>query len=323
MKKRAFVSVLAPRFSDFVRFRRLGAAGGDSQIPLLRYFDRFLDENQFAGPWPTRDVVQRYLESTAHLSPGSRCNRLSVIRQFCGYLRLFEAQCYVPPGNLLRDRRPRRLPHLYTQNEMKALLSAARQLGPPGSLRHMTYYTLFGVLYTTGLRCGEAIGLDLGDVELDKRVLCIRSGKFGKSRWVPMSCSTSLTLQRYIEQRARAAPNAPDQPVFVNLRAHRLHQQNIDQTFRHLLSQCGLRGGKGSPGPRIHDLRHAFACTRLLAWYREGKDVNALLPVLSTYLGHVKVTSTQVYLRATVELLEHANERFLQNFRLNVLQRGE
>ena len=93
--------------------------------------------------------------------------------------------------------------------------------------------------------------------------------------------------------------------------------------FRQVLERCGLRGGKGCPGPWLHHLRHSFACNRLLAWYREGKDVNALLPALATYLGHVKVTSTQVYLQATAELLEEANQRFLNNFRQNVSPKGK
>ena len=92
--------------------------------------------------------------------------------------------------------------------------------------------------------------------------------------------------------------------------------------FRQVLKRCGLRSGKGCPGPRLHHLRHSFACTRLLAWYREGKNVQTLLPALATYLGHVKVTSTQVYLHATADLLEQANQRFLTNFRQNVLAQG-
>ena len=223
---------------------------------------------------------------------------------------------------LAAERRAPRIPHIYTKDEIKALLKAARDLPPSGSLKPRTYSTLFGLLYTTGLRCGEAFALNLGDVDLRQKLLLVRKGKFGKSRWVPISPSTSVALQCYIEERSCVAAAAAEDPLFLTLSGRRLYHTNVDLAFRQVLTRCGLRGGKGCPGPRMHDLRHTFACTRLLKWYREGKDVQLLLPALATYLGHVKVSSTQVYLRATAELLEEANQRFLKNFRQNILEKG-
>ena len=196
----------------------------------------------------------------------------------------------------------------------RAMLRAARELLPTNSLRPKTYFTLFGLLYTTGLRCGRAFALNLNDVDLERNLLFVRRGKFGKSRWVPFSASTSAVLQRYREERLRVIPAVSESPFFVTPTGQRLYHTNVDLAFRQVLKRCGLRGGKGCPGPRLHHLRHSFACTRLLAWYREGKDVQALLPALATYLGHVKVTSTQVYLQATANLLERANQRFSPTF---------
>jgi integrase/recombinase XerD len=187
----------------------------------------------------------------------------------------------------------------------------------------MTCYTLFGLLYTTGLRVGEAIALDLADIDLARQRLYVDKSKFRKSRWVPMSPSTCTVLQHYMQERTRIFPAAPQDPLFVNLRGRRFFLQVVYTAFRQALSRCGLRGGKGNPGPRIHDLRHSYACNRLAAAYRQGGDVNALLPALATYLGHVCITYTQVYLRATVELLEMANQRFRKNFLQNVLNKGE
>jgi site-specific recombinase XerD len=323
MKNPDFLSVLAHRFSDFVAFRRSGGVNSHNQIQLLRPLDRFLFQEGFQGRWPPRDVVERYMDTAKHLHPGSRENRFSVVRQFCRYLRLFEPQCYVPEEMLPRERRPSRVPHIYTQPEIKTMLVAARELSPPGSLRPKTYFTLLGLLYTTGMRGGEAYSLNLDDVELEQNLLFIRKGKFGKSRLVPFSPSTSEVLQRYIKERTLVAPAAPDRPLFVNLNGRRLYHTNVELAFGQVLKHCGLVGAKGCPGPRLHSLRHTFACTRLLAWYREGKDVNALLPALATYLGHVKISSTQVYLRATAELLEEANQRFLKNFRQNISAKGE
>ncbi|MFQ5917432.1 MAG: tyrosine-type recombinase/integrase [Candidatus Binatia bacterium] len=323
MREIVFQSVLANRLSDFVTFKRLGGRDYRSQIRLLEYFDRFLCQEGFTGQWPTSDLVQRYLAGSKHLQPRGRGNRFSVVRQFCSYLRQFEPMCHVPEKKLVIERRASRLPHIFTEREIKALLEAARDLPPSGSLRPQTYYTFFGLLWTTGLRCGEAMALNLDDVDIDRRLLYVRQGKFGKSRWVPLSLSTCRVLRSYTQRRTAIGPPAREAPLFINLRHHRLHHQHIYDSFRKILRQCGLRGGKGSPGPRIHDLRHSFACHRLLLWYRQGQDVNALLPALATYLGHIKVTSTQVYLRATAELLEQANKRFHHNFLHNILQKGE
>lgn len=317
-----FLSVLAHRCSDFLVFRTLSGVAYPDQIPLLQYFDRFLAQEGFQGRWPTREVIESYAATVEHLHPRTQENRLSLVRQFCRYLRQFEPACFVPEQTRRRAT-SYRLPHIYTEPEMKAVLQAARMLPPVASLRSRTYFSLFGLLYCTGLRCGEACALNLNDVDLDQRLLFIRKGKFGKSRWVPIAVSTSAVLQRYLEERMRFAPTAPDSPFFLTGRGHRLYHTNVDLAFRQILLRCGLRGGKGCPGPCIHHLRHSFACTRLLTWYREGKDVQALLPILATYLGHVNFTSTQVYLHATAELLAEANQRFLKNFRQNISPKGE
>ena len=322
MSELTFLSALGHRFSDFLAFRRVGGIDSKSDRELLRYFDRFLAQEGFGGPWPTREVITAYLASIGHLNPRTQQNRLSLIRQFCRYLCQFEPQCFIPEDMLPRQPPRVRDAHIYSETEIQAILQAARALPPPGSLRPKTYATLFGLLYTTGLRCGEAFALNLSDVNLADRVLFIQKGKFGKSRWVPISASTAGALEQYLEARSRAAPPAPQSPFFITRNAGRLYHTNVELAFRRVLERCGLRGGKGCPGPRLHHLRHSFACNRLLAWYREGKDINALLPVLATYLGHVSIASTQVYLHASAALLEQASARFHENFRHNIAPKG-
>jgi len=179
------------------------------------------------------------------------------------------------------------------------------------------------LLYTTGLRCGEAFALNVNNVDLEQQLLFVHRGKFGKSRWVPISASTTLALQRYLHERSRVAPARAQSPFFITTTARRLYHTNVDYAFRDVLKRCGLRGGKGCPGPRLHHLRHSFACNRLLAWHRAGRDVSALLPALATYLGHVDIGSTQVYLQPTAELLEEANQRFHRSFLQNISTTGE
>jgi site-specific recombinase XerD len=323
MSQPVLASPLADRFTDFITFRRSSGADYCGRAKVLSYFDRFLSQQGFKGSYPTREILDGYWTSLNRLHPNTRANRLSVVRQFCLYLRQFEPQGYVPEPAVRAGQKLSRTPHIFTNDEIKALLVAAQHLSPPGSLRPMTFYTLLGLLYTTGLRVGEAIALDLADVDLARQRLYIHRSKFHKSRWVPMSASTRAVLKRYIQERTRIFPATPQDPLFVNLQGRRLFLQMVYTAFRQALSRCGLRGGKGDPGPRLHDLRHSYACNRLAAAYRQGGDVNALLPALATYLGHVCITYTQVYLRATAELLEMANERFHNNFLQNVLKKGE
>jgi len=323
MNQADFISSLADRLSGYLTFRRLGGIESKHQHRLLDYFDRFVHQQGFQGAWPTRDLIEQYLASIQHLQPGTRTNRLSVVRQFCRYLQQFEPQCFVPEPAMVHQRRPLRVAHIYTRTEIQAIVHAAWCLPPPGSLRPHTYATLFGLLYTTGLRCGEAFALNLREVDLEHNRLFITKGKFGKSRWVPISSSTADALHRYRNARLRVAPVLPDSAFFIIPTGRRLYHTNVDHAFRQVLKHCGLRGAKGCPGPRLHHLRHSYACTRVLLWYRQGKDINALLPALATYLGHVNIGSTQVYLRATTALLEQANQRFAAHFRHHICPKGD
>jgi len=161
-----FVSTLADRLSDYLAFRRLGGLESTHHAQMLRYFDRFLHQHRFQGSRPTRPVIEHYLASIQHLEPGTRANRLSAVRQVCRYLQQFDPPCFVPEPAMVRLVRPVRVPHIYSRTEIEAIVQAAWQLPPPGSLRAHTYATLFGLLYATGLRCGEAFALNLDDVDL-------------------------------------------------------------------------------------------------------------------------------------------------------------
>ena len=151
--------------------------------------------------------------------------------------------------------------------------------------------------------------------------LFISEGKFRKARWVPLSVSTCRAVQSYLNRRMRIKPHSPDSPLFLNLRSRRLHHCAVNQTFGQLLTQCKIPHGEPA-APRIHDLRHTFAVHRLLAWYRDGKDVNARLPWLATYMGHVDIYSTQVYLQATPELTEQVTQRFHEYYLQQVEHHG-
>jgi integrase/recombinase XerD len=138
---------------------------------------------------------------------------------------------------------------------------------------------------------------------------------------VLLSASTCQALERYVRTRVQIRPRSPDSPLLLNQRSRRLNHLTVNQSFRHLLRQCGIHH-RTHPGPRIHDLRHSFAVHRLLAWYRDGDDVNARLAWLATYMGHVDIHSTQVYLQPTAELIEQVNQRFHKHYLHRVKNNG-
>lgn len=172
------------------------------------------------------------------------------------------------------------------------------------------------------MRIGEALALNLKDFFSTEARLYIVEGKFHKARWVSLSAGTCQALNAYVESRLQRTPHSLDAPLFLNERGRRLHHVTVNHTFRYLLAQCAIAHNKRT-GPRIHDLRHTFAVHRLLAWYRDGTDVNARLPWLATYMGHVGIVSTHVYLQATAELLQEVCTRFRSHYLQQVQTQGE
>ena len=314
-------SPLAAQIQNFINLRRLSGTDYRSQAQLLGYFDRFLLEQQLSEPRITKETTERYLAGLSPLAPRTRSNRFCVVRQLCEYLTRSDALGYVPEPLKGIPSKGTHQPYIYRSSEIQALLGAASQLPPAHSLRPHTYQTLLGLLYSTGIRIGEALALNLEHLHSTERRLYIAEGKFRKARWVPLSASTCRALEHYVRKRVQIRPRSPDSPLLINQRSRRLHQCTANQTFRNLLRQCGIRHSKHT-GPRIHDLRHSFAVHRLLAWYRDGQDVNARLPWLATYMGHVDVHSTQVYLQPTAELVEQVNRRFHNHYLHQVKNNG-
>ncbi len=315
-------SCLATQIQNLITLRRLSGTTYRSQAQLLGYFDRFLVDQKFAEPRLTREITDAYQQSLLHLRPRVQYNRFCVVRQLAEYLARADPCSYVPEALKLIRPEMARSPYIYSSAELQALLAAAEKLPPVGSLRSDTYRTLFGLLYSTGIRIGEALALNLQNFhDADQRIY-IAEGKFRKARWVPVSTSTCRVLQQYITRRLRFSPRSSDAPLFLNQRACRLHHVMVHQVFRRLLRQAGIAYHQHT-GPRIHDLRHTFAVHRLLAWYRDGQDVNARLPWLATYMGHVNILSTQVYLHATPALIEQVDHRFHHHYLTHIQPNGE
>jgi integrase/recombinase XerD len=198
-------------------------------------------------------------------------------------------------------------PFLYTDEEIAALIEATNMLHSP--IRVATYQTLIGLLAVTGMRVGEAIGLDRYDFNAGLGIVVIRNAKFNKTRELPLHPTTVAALRRYITLRDRHRPAARTPALFISTAGTRLLYCNVQWAFRRLVCQAGLEPRTSSCRPRIHDLRHAFAGRTLLEAYRDGSDTQQRLTLLSTYLGHVDPAASYWYLSAAPELLAKAAER--------------
>lgn len=308
-----FRSNLAAHFAGFLALKRAVGCKYTHGTSILRDFDRFLAEQRFEGPI-TSQLLARWHALRPGLSAESHRGRQVLMRQFCVYLHRYHPETYVPDPLLGQRAIPRLRPRIVGPEQLQVLLAAVPEVasGRRFPLRPHTYRVLFILLYTTGLRISEARTLRLVDVDLGRRFMVIRETKFGKSRIVPFSDGLLELLREYLATRQQLlGPAAGDAPFFVTQYGRHYSKTSIGTVWQKLLRATQMGGGRGK-GPRIHDLRHSFATLRLLAWYREGVDVEARLPVLSTFLGHSSVGSTQRYLTILPEIQQAASERFRQ-----------
>ena len=277
---------------------------------ILDAFDRHLTVHFPKAKRITRNSVVGYLETTRHLHSMTRRHYLSCVRQFCRFLFHFDPKTYIPEKHLLPPAKIKIRAHIYSETELQSILRLTRQLGPPRSLRPHTFTAIFSLLWVSGMRISEVLNFNLGDVDLDTGVIYIRQTKFYKSRFIPLSLSSSEALRRYRNKRAKYGHNCHiAAPFFINGRGKRCNCRDIQYGFWNILQQLGMKTAQGRR-PRIHDFRHSFATGWLNEFYKSGKDPTAYLPILATYLGHSNIANTQVYLRPSMELLQTAGQKF-------------
>jgi len=280
-------------------------------------FDQYLLKNFPNVKVVSRKIVTDYLKTTCHLSSTTRSDRVSDLRQFLKFLFQFNTDTYIPEKSLVPPRKVKLKPHIYTEGQLLRLMEAARGLPPAGSLRPHTYVTIIGLLWVSGLRIGEVVRLNTEDVDLEQGLLHIRQTKFFKSRIVPISISTTDALSYYIKKRDFFCNNLKSiNPFFVNQRLVRCNKHTIQSTFRELATKINLKTPQGT-FPRLHDFRHSFATRWIDDLYKSGKDPNAYLPILATYLGHANIANTQVYLHMSMGLLHNAGERLRKYIKNN------
>jgi integrase/recombinase XerD len=237
--------------------------------------------------------------------------KLSGLRTFYQYAVSRGYVVKAPLPTVLPKRPPAFAPYIYSLEEMRRLLYTAKSDDRyRAGIKPDTLHTILLVLYGTGLRVQELMNLDRVDVSFADSTMKVRQSKFGKTRLVPFGPQLHQALQEY----AKRCPAAPGENAFFTSRyGRRIKTDSLHHNYRTLCERADIRRTDGARyQPRIHDLRHTFAVHRLISWYRQGADVQKLLPLLSVYLGDVHIRATQVYLSMTPELLEEAGNRFEQ-----------
>jgi integrase/recombinase XerD len=284
--------------------RRLGFELKDAGR-LLEDYVRFLER---AGTeHVTTELALAWAKLPVDAHPQWWRRRLGYARGFARYLSTIDPDTEVPSKDLLPAHLPRVAPYLYSQAEIAALMAAARELTPP--LRAVTCETLIGLMAVTGLRIGEALGLDRADVDLDDGALHVRHAKQHKQREVPLHNSTTWALREYSRVRDRHCRKPRTPAFFVSAQGSRLSYGAFIAIFVKLIRTAGLEGRGERVRPRPHDLRHTLAVRTLLDWHQAGENVDARMPLLSTFLGHVHPSDTYWYLQAAPELLALVGQR--------------
>jgi integrase/recombinase XerD len=266
----------------------------------------------------TQVEFERWCKTQTHVSSGVRRDRMRIVRNMCLYRRRFTPDCFVPDKLLFPAPHQPVQPHIFSETEIAHLLEAAAKL-PTSSryvLRPLVLRLAVVLLYTTGLRRGELVRLTLADYDQRDQALLIRDSKFHKSRYLPLSADANTEIKAYLgARRTHRLPMRLDSPLLWSGRAteRAFSASALGEGMRELCRSAGVRKADGRL-PRVHDARHTFAVRALLRWYRAGIDVNAKLPMLATYMGHVSIASTEYYLPFIPELAAEASHRFCSRY---------
>lgn len=300
------MSPLEAALGDYLRLRRsLGHKLDDAGRHLARFVG-YLDDIG-AETVTMQTALAFVLDPDLDPASSTPARRLMAVRGFARHLAATDPRTEIPPAGLVRYRARRRTPYLFSDEDVAAVVRCARRR-TPFQFRAETLETMIGLLAVSGMRVSEAITLDRGDIDWDDAVIRVRDTKFHKGRDVPVSSSTITALAAYARRRDQQQRARHTTRLFMSLAGTPIAYSHFGATFRDAVIAAGI-GADSPTRPHIHDLRHTLAVRTVLGWYRAGLDVEALLPRLSTYLGHREPRFTYWYLTATPELLGQAAAR--------------
>jgi integrase/recombinase XerD len=296
--------------TDYIAFKQALGSRFQTEARILKAFSKAMGDVDIAEVKPTS--VQAFIAGKGAVTSFWH-QKFGVLTRFYRFLIIRNyVDCTPLPKTVPKCPEPMK-PYIYTPEDLRRLLAATNKLQSPCSpLRACTFHTLILTLYSTGLRIGEALSLTLADVNLPESLLMVRTSKFFKTRLVPIGPRLCDTLRAYVQRRRKLpCPQGEDSAFFVTRSGNPLTYDQARKVFPILRNMAGIHREKEARyQPRVHDIRHTMAVHRLLSWYRQGADVQRLLPQLSTYLGHRDIAATQRYLTIIPELRNQASRRF-------------
>jgi len=284
----------------------------------LYRFAAFADQSGHVGPL-TLELAMSWAvfqPQNQELNRITAARRIEVLRSFARYQQQFEPDTEIPPISLFGKAHQRKVPHIYSDSEIRDLLNACVNLHPAGGMRGLSCRAVITLLWATGMRVSEVTGLTRQDVDLDAEKIEVRNAKFGRSRWVPIQATVASELKRYEQQRNLASPPVHrDEAYFISDFGRQVTTRSVHYAFDQLRKRLRLKARGDYEQPRLHDIRHTFITRTLQRWQEQGIDIDKNILSLSTYVGHVKVTDTYWYVTATPTLMATATTRFTELFK--------
>jgi integrase/recombinase XerD len=301
---------LREHVDDYLRLRRALGYKLERHGRLLPQLITYLEA---AGASTiTSELAISWARQPARAHPRHWAARLAIARGFAAYMQTIDPRTEVPPADVFAVRYRRPTPYLWSEEDIRRLLGAAGALRQP--LKAASFEALFGLLAVSGMRVGEAIALDLDDVDLERGVVTIReqTAKLERARLVPLHPTTVEALAHYVRTRQRLCPRPRSRAFFLSASGARVDRSEVSKTLGKITIALGLR--TETARPRAHDLRHGFAVSTLIEWQRSGVPIDERIAALSTYLGHISPADTYWYLTATPELMGAAARRLQLRF---------
>lgn len=313
-----YKSILKDRIFNFINFKQEQGYKYIIESYVIKDFDKFLLKINYNKGILSREIVDRYTISLKNEGGSLKKNRFSLLKEFSIYLKMFEAESYQINKNIFKVPAIKKS-YIFSEKEIVLLLKSFQYSKRNNDLKSITNYTILGLLAFTGLRIQECLNLNIEQWDSKKQLLFIKNGKFGKDRLIPIDKSVNDKLKSFNRVRQKYKSIDKDEPLFINNKMKRVNYATFRIFFnKKLKEKCINNYGANSRKPTIHSLRHSFAVKILLNWVKAGNDTNYILPYLSTYMGHISLESTQIYLQSIKELNEIEYKKFYQIFKKNV-----
>jgi len=299
--------------NKYLEFRKsLGYSCSSTKYGLTN-FNKFIKKKFPRYKHITREIIIEYLEANKHLASSTRASKIYRLRQFCRFLIQYEPQTYIPENRIIPSEKRQRKIYIFSEKEIIKLMQLTEDLKSTPNIRKYSYRTIIGLLWATGIRIGEALSLQVDDFDRKKQLIVINETKFYKSRIVPLSHSATQALSRYLRERNKFTHGCEVNLFFITEHGEPYLSDSVGRVFRKLNASAKIINPT-EKYQRLHDIRHSFATRWLIELSKKQKDPYVDLPILATYLGHVDLKSTEIYLHPSIDILESAGKRLKNHY---------